>query len=137
MNRTHSHDKADLVGISGSVLCLIHCLLSPALLLGSSLASEHTHPHEAGFAQLDWIFIIINGLAVYYATKGGHGTSSVRIFMWFSFIVFATSLLLENAHPLFVWAGYLGSGLLILGHLYNLVKCKPYLFRALRVFPRA
>ena len=134
MSKAHSHDKADLVGISGSVLCLVHCLLSPALLLGSSLASEHTHHvHGAAFAQLDWVFIVINGLAVYYATKG-HSSSPLRLFMWFSFGIFAISLLLEEAQPLFAWAGYGGSGLLIIGHLYNLIKCKPYLFRSLRLF---
>jgi hypothetical protein len=137
MSKNHSHNKADLVGISGSVLCLVHCLLSPALLLGSSLANEHTHHvHGDGLTQLDWIFVLINGLAVYYATKG-HRSPSLRLFMWLSFSLFALSLLLENLHPFFAWAGYIGSGLLIAGHVYNLVKCKPYLLRSLRLSPRA
>jgi hypothetical protein len=66
MKASHSHGKADYIGILGSVLCIIHCLLMPALAFGSSYASHHEH---VGMLSLDYFFILINGIAVYYATR--------------------------------------------------------------------
>ncbi len=119
----HHHGKADYVGIAGSALCLVHCLVTPALALGSTFSA----PHQAsiGFLGLDFFFILINGAAVYLATRE-HRIPALRAFLWFSFALFSVSLLLEHQNEAFHLLGYLGSALLIGGHLYNLVFCKPW-----------
>ncbi|GHB58422.1 MerC domain-containing protein [Persicitalea jodogahamensis] len=117
----HSHGKADYVGIVGSVLCLIHCLITPALAIGGSLS---VHDHPAG-GLLNYFFILFNGIAVYFATRD-HKIPVLRLFLWSAFVLFSCSLLLETHNPAFHLMGYLGSALLILGHVYNLVYCKPW-----------
>ncbi len=117
----HSHGKADYVGIAGSVLCLIHCLVTPALALGGSLSA---HDHATG-GLLNYFFIFFNGIAVYFATRD-HKIPALRLLLWASFALFSFSLILENIDPDFRFMGYLGSTLLIAGHVYNLVYCKPW-----------
>ncbi|MPR35306.1 MerC domain-containing protein [Salmonirosea aquatica] len=118
----HSHSKADYMGIAGSVLCLIHCLITPVLALGTSLTA---HSHTIGVIDLDYFFILINGVAVYFATRE-HRNPLLRLFLWSAFLLFSVSLILENYFPAFRTLGYLGSGLLIAGHVYNLIYCRPW-----------
>ena len=123
LHTAHSHSKADYMGMAGSILCLIHCLITPALALGSSL-SVHSHA-VGGIFNLDYLFILVNGIAVYFATRE-HRIPLLRVFLWGSWLLFSVSLLLENAHPFFKIMGYVGSGLLIAGHGYNLIYCRPW-----------
>ena len=118
---THSHNKADYVGILGSVLCIIHCVAMPALAVSTSFT--HNHHMHIGFLSLDYFFILINGIAVYFATKN-HKSLSLRIFLWSALLIFAVSLIFEGRHDLFQWLGYLGSVLLIAGHFINLYICQ-------------
>ncbi|WP_373513258.1 MerC domain-containing protein [Persicitalea sp.] len=118
----HTHGKADYVGVTGSVLCLVHCLITPALALGSSLSVDH-HAASTG---LDFLFILINGLAVFFATRDHH-SPALRLFLWISFALFSVSLLLGHDIAGFRILGYVGSGLLIVGHLYNLAYCRIWL----------
>jgi hypothetical protein len=120
MKATHSHSKADYIGILGSVLCIIHCLLVPALAFGTTMTSHHSH---AGYVSLDYLFILINGVAVFYATRN-HKSLPVRVILWGALALFAVSLILEARHPIFTWLGYAGSALLIFGHLLNLYICQ-------------
>ncbi|MCF0052914.1 MerC domain-containing protein [Dyadobacter sp. LJ53] len=120
MKAEHSHSKADYIGILGSVLCIVHCLLMPALAFGTTMTAHHDH---AGLISLDYLFILINGVAVYFATKN-HKSVAVRAILWGSLALFSVSLIFEAAHPAFVWLGYIGSALLIIGHLLNLYICQ-------------
>jgi hypothetical protein len=117
----HAHGKADYIGVAGSVLCLIHCLVAPALALVPSLSISHSQG-----AGLDYLFIVINGFAVFFATRE-HQIPALRMFLWASFLLFSISLLFEDHSSVFKLLGYLGSGLLILGHLYNLIYCRTWL----------
>lgn len=121
MKVPHAHGKADYIGILGSVLCIIHCLLVPALAFGTTLSQDH-HVHT-GLISLDYLFILINGVAVYYATRD-HKSLPVRILLWGALLIFSVSLIFENSHSAFTWLGYVGSGLLITGHLINLYICQ-------------
>jgi len=117
---THSHSKADYIGILGSVLCIVHCLLVPALAFGTTLSSHHDH---AGLISLDYLFILVNGVAVFFATRE-HKSVPVRVLLWGALAIFSVSLIFEAKHPVFTYLGYAGSGLLIIGHLLNLYICQ-------------
>lgn len=121
LSMTHSHNKADYIGILGSVLCIIHCIAMPALAMGTAFGhKQHMH---IGFVSLDYLFILVNGAAVYFATKG-HKSISLKILLWTALLIFAFSLIFENRHYLFQWLGYIGSGLLIVGHAVNVYHCQ-------------
>jgi len=121
MKATHSHGKADYFGILGSVLCIIHCLIMPALAFSSTFLQKF-HTHE-GLLSLDYLFIIVNGIAVYYATRD-HKSLPVRILLWGALSLFSVSLILESYNPVFIWLSYAGSALLIIGHLINIYICQ-------------
>ncbi len=121
MKKTHSHNKADYIGILGSVLCIIHCILLPAVTFGVSLG--HAHTHNSGLFSLDLLFILINAVAVYYATKT-HASAGLKMLLWSGLGIFAISILLESFSHVFIWLGFLGSGMLITGHFYNLFVCQ-------------
>lgn len=121
MKNTHAHGKADYIGIAGSVLCIVHCLLVPALAFGSSFA--HNHHSNAGLLSLDYFFILINAVAVYYATRD-HKSLPLRLLLWGALGLFSVSLVFENQNGVFSWLGYVGSGLLIMGHLLNIYICQ-------------
>lgn len=121
MKISHSHNKADYIGILGSALCIVHCVAMPVLALGSSLGHEH-HAH-IGFLSLDYFFILVNAVAVYFATRD-HKSVFVKVLLWSALLIFAVSLVFEERHIIFQWLGYFGSALLIIGHLINLYLCQ-------------
>jgi RsiW-degrading membrane proteinase PrsW (M82 family) len=92
----------------------------PALAFGTTLTSHHQH---AGFISLDYLFILINGIAVFYATRN-HKSVLVRSILWGALALFSVSLIFEAKHSVFTWLGYAGSVALIIGHLLNLYICQ-------------
>jgi hypothetical protein len=123
-NRTHPmHNRADYLGITGSILCIIHCLITPVLAVGSTALHGHQELLLGGVISFDYIFIAVNGAAVFFATRS-HNWPALKAFLWFSFALFTTSLLLEERSTFFQVLSYVGSGLLIIGHIYNLYKCR-------------
>ncbi|MGV3561071.1 MerC domain-containing protein [Larkinella arboricola] len=109
--------KADYIGISGSILCIIHCLITPVLLVSTSLLTNDTV--RIGFLSLDYVFIGVNALAVYFATRH-FTTPAVKIGLWFFLSVFALAILLEDVSETFEYIGYAASLGLVLTHLTNI-----------------
>jgi hypothetical protein len=121
MKPTRANGKADYIGIAGSVLCILHCLIVPTLAFSSTLA--HSHHADSSLISLDYFFILVNGIAVFYATRD-HKSLPLRIFLWGALSLFAVSLIFEHQYQVFTWLGYIGSGLLIVGHLANIYICQ-------------
>ncbi|HEX9956478.1 MAG TPA: MerC domain-containing protein [Fibrella sp.] len=109
--------KADYIGITGSVLCLIHCLAAPVVVMTSSLLRDDTL--RTGFLSLDYVFIAINIVAVYFAARQ-HTSSAIRTALWSFLFLFTLGLLLENVNPLFEYIAYAASTGLVISHLLNL-----------------
>ncbi|MEZ0539121.1 MerC domain-containing protein [Fibrella arboris] len=109
--------KADYIGITGSVLCLIHCLVAPVLVMTSNLFHDDTW--RAGFLGLDYVFIAVNIIAVYFAARN-HTSSVIRAALWSFLFLFAVGLLLEDVSPLFEYLAYAASTGLVISHLVNL-----------------
>ncbi|WP_461098536.1 MerC domain-containing protein [Spirosoma luteolum] len=109
--------KADYIGITGSILCLIHCLVTPVLLLSSRLLQNE--PLRVGYLSLDYVFIAVNIVAVYFATRH-YASALVRRALWSFLTLFAISILLEDTAPLFEYLGYVASAGLVFTHLINI-----------------
>ncbi|WP_138991696.1 MerC domain-containing protein [Larkinella sp. C7] len=109
--------KADYIGITGSVLCIIHCLITPILLISSSLLADRTL--RIGFLSLDYVFIGVNIVAVYFATRRA-SQRLVKVGLWAFLGLFAGALLLEDVHEAFEYLAYTASAGLIGCHLLNL-----------------
>ncbi|MBO0934684.1 MerC domain-containing protein [Fibrella aquatilis] len=110
--------KADYIGITGSVLCIIHCMAAPVMVMTTGfLRTDATL--RIGFLGLDYVFIAINIAAVYFATRH-HTSAAIRATLWGFLTLFATSLLLEAVSSLFEYTAYFASAGLVITHLINL-----------------
>ena len=109
--------KADYIGITGSVLCLIHCLVTPVLLMTTAvMRDEHL---RIGFLSLDYVFIGVNIVAVYFATKSSVSLA-IKWALWGFLALFTVAILLEGVNGVFQLAGYAASAGLVATHLLNI-----------------
>ncbi|MFD2933327.1 MerC domain-containing protein [Spirosoma flavum] len=109
--------KADYIGITGSVLCIIHCLITPILLLTSSLFQNSSV--RVGYLSLDYVFIGVNIVAVYFATRH-YAPLAIKRSLWGFLGLFSVSLLLEDTAPFFQYMAYVASAGLVITHLLNI-----------------
>lgn len=112
--------KADYVGIAGSVLCIIHCLATPVLVMTSALLNHDTI--RVGFLSLDYLFIAVNIAAVWLASR--HTTRLIKTALWTCLWLFAAGLLLEGVHPAFEYLTYAASLGLVSTHFANIQHCR-------------
>ncbi len=114
MKNTVASHKYDWMGIISSVGCIIHCLLMPVLL--SSAASFTAHEE---YRWLDFLFLAVAAFAVWVSARK---TTSllVRVILVIAWAVFAGSIVWEESLPFASVLMYLGSVLLVVGHVLNL-----------------
>lgn len=109
--------KADYIGITGSVLCIIHCLITPVLLVTSSALQHSTL--RIGYLSLDYVFIGVNIIAVYFATRH-YAPVFIKRSLWGFLTLFSIALLLEDTDPIFEYLAYAASAGLVITHLLNI-----------------
>ena len=109
--------RADYLGVSGSFLCLVHCLAPQVLAtMGSVGLSIGTF-----FESELWILVFwVSCLAAVWSATRKTAFPKVALYLWLAFLLFSLGTGLEF---FFHWdhaLSYLGSSLLIIGHLYHL-----------------
>jgi hypothetical protein len=122
--------EADFVGISGSLLCLVHCLAPQLISLGILGAGIGTFFSGEIWAGLFWITCL-------WAVRKAAADAPFPIsafFLWFSFSTFSLGLGMETFFGADKIISYSGSLLLILAHLnnYRLQRKAANLFSRLR-----
>lgn len=119
---TFLHHRADYIGITGSVLCIIHCIATPVLLLTTTLLTHKSL--RLGFLSLDYVFIGVNVVAVWSASR--HTSRRLSIALWSFLTLFAAGLLLEDLHEDFEYLAYAASLGLVITHLANIRYCRTH-----------
>jgi len=117
--------SSDWIGVLSSGLCMIHCIATPFIFIAKSCSTSCCASAPAEWAALDYLFIGISFIAVYFSTKN---TSKewIKYALWISWIV--SLLAIINAS--IVWIGipeqsfYIPAVTLIGLHLYNSKYCK-------------
>ncbi|MBV8327233.1 MerC domain-containing protein [Chryseobacterium sp.] len=100
----------DAVGISAAVLCLIHCILFPLLLI-IPLGISH-NPY------VDLTFLIIGTVVVFRVTK--HVANRwLKFLFWISILLIAVSVLADFIFEVHVPLIYAGAAGLITAHIIN------------------
>ena len=117
MKLNNLSNKADYVGITGSILCIIHCLITPVLVLAGSF-TQHS-ALRVGYLSLDYVFIGVNILAVSFATRH-YAPVAIKRSLWGFLALFSLALLLEDTAPLFEYVAYGASAGLVITHLLNI-----------------
>ncbi|KXX67971.1 MerC domain-containing protein [Flammeovirga sp. SJP92] len=123
----------DQIGITGSFICLIHCIITSGVMIGSSIISHSSHHHHHDHIHqldiwgiIDLSMIVISGIAVYFSTKKCSSSEARSIVMWVSYIVYSVCMLSKyfGFEPLWLSIlSYTMSFVLIGSHLMNLKKC--------------
>lgn len=125
MKKSPHNSFYDYLGITGSTLCLIHCIATPIILMTGIFRNEHL---KVSFLSLDYVFILLNVFAVYHATRH-HADTRFKWAFWSLLILFSGSLLLEDFSEVFKYLGYLSSFGLVVTHVLNIRICRIHLHK--------
>ncbi|ASE61243.1 MerC domain-containing protein [Chryseobacterium indologenes] len=100
----------DAVGISAAVLCLIHCIIFPLLLI-IPLGISH-NPY------IDLAFLIIGAAVVYRVTK--HMTNIwLKFIFCLSILLISISVFVDLLFEIHIPLIYVGAAGLIIAHIIN------------------
>ncbi|MBD0404850.1 MerC domain-containing protein [Flammeovirga sp. EKP202] len=125
----------DQIGITGSFICLVHCIITSGVMIGSSIVSlsAHHHGHDHGhhhhldfFGILDISMILVSGIAVYFASQKSHDPLLKNI-MWGSYSLYSVSMLVKyiGFEPTWITVVSYSMSLVLIGcHLINLKSHK-------------
>lgn len=111
--------NSDYFGIIGSVLCAVHCALTPFIIAAMSAAQIA----EKGLVWLDYLFITLCLWAVFHSSQRAN-SPKIKIGFWASWVVFAMGILLEDAIEGMNYMGYAGTLGLVGLHFWNLLHLK-------------
>lgn len=115
--------KSDVFGAAASTLCLVHCMATPFLFLAH--ASFNTNEISNLWESLDYIFLAISFMAIYWSTKTT-AKQWIKYILWGSWCVLLLIILNEKLQYLSIpeYVIYFPSISLIFFHYYNLKYCK-------------
>lgn len=109
---------SDYLGLSGSLLCLIHCLAPQLLFLGSVSFGLASFFSSGWWHLLFWASCLV---AVWQTSKITP-IVGFRFVLWGSFGLFTIGTALDFFMGIENLIAYLGSGLLVAGHSWNLFR---------------
>ncbi len=114
----------DLLGVAASLLCLIHCVLTPFLLLSSVLIVISPHGNEEEiplfWKALEIVFLILSFWSVRQATRQSlHAWIGYGLYIAWSILAITVILELVDVHFLGDYLKYIAVIVLIILHLYN------------------
>lgn len=117
---TKPNNKADTFGCLTSILCLIHCSISPILMMTWTATSLQTQGLNTWWSFLDYAFIIFSFFAISTATK--NNKTKIKTAFWFSWVLLLGILLNEKLKLLSLPESliYFPTVSIILLHIYNL-----------------
>lgn len=118
--------QADIIGMASAVLCMVHCLLVPLLLIVGVISGSF----EGIWEYLDWAFIALAWTAVYSSTRHENNQRISRL-LWATLVVFTATLLLHDYWVLALYLSVLSS--LILASLHFLHFRKKHLSSSVAV----
>ena len=102
--------SSDWLGMASASLCMIHCLLTPFLVLGAS--------QIAWWHDITGLFLVLSAVAVWLSTRQGTHTG-IKTLIWVSFALLALCVIGEAYWEPFHEISYLASLGLVIGHLWN------------------
>lgn len=114
MNNTKIN-KADLIGILSSSICLVHCVATPLLI--AFVAGFITNPI------IKYLFLIISFVSIFKATENVT-SKKISLLLWISFWGFLFSTLFQEEYEWLHYSGYLFAILIIIGHILNIKHCR-------------
>jgi hypothetical protein len=117
--------KTDYIGIIASLLCMIHCIITPFLFLAKTCSTSCCSLSPNWWRAIDFMFLVISFFAIYQTSKNTT-TTWVKYALWSSWASLFLLILNENLGliDVFAYAIYIPAILLIGLHFYNLKYCQ-------------
>ena len=119
--------KYDSIGIIASSLCMIHCIITPFIFVAKACTEVCCSETPVWWQMIDYAFLIISFLAIYYITKKNKSIW-FKVLFWLPWaILFLTllnhSFVFFHMHKNFI---YIPAFTIVILHLYNLKygKCQ-------------
>jgi hypothetical protein len=115
----------DLFGALASSLCLVHCAATPFLFIAKACSSTCCADSPIWWQAIDYLFIVVSFVAIYFATKKSTKTW-IQTAFWGSWILLLFTLLAETFElGLFSKSFIYVPAFAIVGlHFYNLKYCQ-------------
>lgn len=110
--------KSDILGISASLLCVLHCLSLPVL------ASAGNAYMYSGFGQrhgLDYLFILFGFAAVFFSSRKS-SNFPIKLGLWLVISIFSLSILLHDSWPGMIYVSTVASLGLIVLHYFHWIR---------------
>lgn len=113
-----SAQSADVLGISASLLCMVHCLAFPLFI---SMGYLFQHGEEAGYGHSHWVDYLFIGLALWAVFNSSKNTQSkgIKIGLWAAVSVFSIAVLLHELSSWMVFVSVMASMVLVIVHILN------------------
>jgi len=117
--------KSDIIGMLASGLCLLHCTLTPFIFIAHAHMGGHEASAPVWWKVLDYGFLAISFLAVYWSVKTT-SKSWMKTAFWATWSILFIILMNEKVGwlPIPEFAIYFPSIGLVFLHLYNQKYCQ-------------
>ena len=115
---------SDKVGAASNILCMLHCFATPFIFLSQTQTAHIGHDVPFAWQIINYFFITISGIAVYYSAKNTTN-NFVKVFMVLFWLILSFLIISEGLHLLHlpeILTYILASSLSFL-HIYNLKYC--------------
>ena len=118
--------KSDFLGAFFSLLCLIHCILTPIIFISGCAIAAGSTDHSTSellWGSFDYIFIIISLIAVFFSSKNSKSVY-IKYALWLCWAIVSFYLINEKIHLLELneITLYISASYLVILHSYNLIK---------------
>ena len=107
--------RSDLLGVSTSLLCLLHCLAFPVVLSTGYLFNYSLQGHWHG---TDYIFVLLGMVAV-WASARKTPFLALKLAFWLAILVFSLSILFHDRWSWMVYISTAASFVLIALHILH------------------
>jgi len=114
MDKLIGKNFSDMTGILSASLCVVHCLMTPLLLVFLS---------AFGIEYFNYLFLFISFWAAFETTKHSNHTKIIVV-IWGFFGLLLVSVIFESDFELLHYLNYPSSFGLIVGHILNIKYCK-------------
>ena len=117
--------KPDSLGALASLLCLVHCALTPFIFISQACVVSCCEESPVWWQSIDYLFLIISFFAIYKSAK----TSSNRVIkklLWFFWCALCLLILNKSIQLFSISHNFMYSTAIFLSilHLYNLRYCQ-------------
>ena len=117
--------KPDSIGAIASMLCVVHCLLTPLIVIAHSCCKEGCDAAPTWWKSIDFIFLTISFISIYQSTKTTT-QDAMKPILWSFWSLLSFLIINEKIHLLEIpeTISYITAITLAFFHIYNLRYCQ-------------